>query len=141
MPIGLKTLHVSVRFILHKALGLLIFSLAVMNNSLLCSVFKCAVDFLVINNSSKIRRVYRCPPKVIAEILPLKLLQYRRERNPLRDSISSNFSIPFFFPMALPHVYAHVYNRSLLLLVSARSAREVREQLLVAEATIRVQLC
>ena len=56
MPIGRKTLHVSVRFVLHEALGLFL-TCSLEYISLLCSVSSVPSIFLVINNSSKIRHV------------------------------------------------------------------------------------
>ena len=114
------------------------FSLVVLNNysvCLLCSVSSVPSIFLVTQAKFVVSR-YRCPPKALAEILPFKLLQYRRKRNPLRDSTSNHFFQSFLsvaesfcgVAMVLLHVYAHVHNRSLLLLVSVRRARKVRIQ-------------
>ena len=88
MPIGRKALYVSVRFVLHVALGLFLtcsleFSLSTMLS------FKCAVDFLVIiTNSSKSRRVtVQMSSKSASRNLAVILLKYRSQRNPLRESI------------------------------------------------------
>ena len=98
MPIGRKTLNVSVRFVLHEALGPFLTNSLEFSFSTMLS-FKCAVDFFSNGNSSKIHRCVRvsCPPKALAEILPFKLLQYRRQRNIFRDSISSLIFHSFFF--------------------------------------------
>ena len=55
MPFGRKALQVSVRFVLHEALGLFL-TCSLESVCLLCSVSSVPSIFLVINNSSKIRR-------------------------------------------------------------------------------------
>ena len=99
MPFGCKAHHVSVRFVLHEALGLFLtcsleFSLSTMHAQF--KVSSVPSIFLVVNNLSKLCRV-TVHPKALAEILPFKLLHYRRQRNPLRDSISSYFFHSFSF--------------------------------------------
>ena len=55
VPFGRKVLHVSVSFVLHEALGLFL-TCSLESVCLLRSVSSVPLIFLVINNSSKIRR-------------------------------------------------------------------------------------
>ena len=95
MPFGRKALHVSVRFVLHEALGLFL----TCNLESVCLLRSVSSVPSITTRANFVVSRYRCPPKVLAEILPFKLLQYRRQRNPLRDSISSHFFL-FFFSVA-----------------------------------------
>ena len=101
MPIRRKTLHVSVIDLISMR-RLDYFSLAVLNNysvCLLCSVSSVPSIFLVIKitRAKFVVSQYKCPSKALVEILPFKLLQYQRQRNPLRESIFSHFFHSFFF--------------------------------------------
>ena len=83
MPIGRRTLGVPVRFVLHEALGLF-FSLAVLNSLSTMLSFKFTVDFSSYNSSKFVVSQYSCPPKALTEILPFKLLQYRRQKKSVK---------------------------------------------------------